>query len=203
MLTTQNLSCAHLNHPLFSNLSLELAAGELLLVEGPNGSGKSSLLRLLAGLATPSQGTILWQGRLINENDLAYAKNLHYLGHANGLKLELTVIENLQLLSCLAATSTNDTPTILSLLRLTQNQHTPAKFLSAGQKRRLALAKLFLFPKKLWILDEPFTALDKEMQALLLSQLTTHVQNGGISVMSSHQPILIKNIPIKNVWLGV
>jgi len=201
ILKIDNLSYARQQKILFSNVCLELSAGELLLIEGPNGSGKSSLLRLLVGLSTPSQGDIIWQGHSIHKNFLVYTEHLHYIGHTNGLKLGLTVIENLKLLRHFVSSSAKEIPKILSFLQLTQDQHTPVKYLSAGQKRRLSLVKLFLFPKKLWILDEPFTALDKHTQACLLSQLTLHLQNGGISIISSHQPIHIKNVPTQHLRL--
>ncbi|OGT37770.1 MAG: heme ABC exporter, ATP-binding protein CcmA [Gammaproteobacteria bacterium RIFCSPHIGHO2_12_FULL_37_14] len=203
LLQLDNLSCVRQQKILFSNISLQLTAGELLLIEGPNGSGKSSLLRLIVGLLPPSEGEIFWQGSPIHKKYQAYTEHLHYIGHANGLKLGLTVRENLQLQS-LSLSLTKNISLILSQLQLTQNQDTQAKFLSAGQKRRLALAKLFLFPKRLWILDEPLTALDQTTQELFLAQLAIHLQNGGIGMVSSHQSIFLKDtIPIKNLRLGI
>lgn len=197
----QTLSYVREQKTLFSNLSLNLIPGELLLVEGANGSGKTSLLRQLAGLTLPTQGEILWKGKVIHEDLANYHANLHYVSHLNGLKLGLTATENLIFQSYLSALAIHDIPKVLTLLQLTPLQHTPANYLSAGQKRRLALAKLFFIPKKLWILDEPFSSLDLFMQKLLLSQLTLHLQQGGIAVLSSHQSISIKNIPIQQLRL--
>src|SRR3990167_7301219 len=159
-LHANHLSCIRQNKPLFSNLSFELNAGEALLIKGPNGSGKSSLLRILAGLATPTHGEHLWCGEKIEDQRLHYFNHLHYISQNNGLKLELSIIENLQLAAHLALVQIPDLQTLLSQFQLLADQQTSVKYLSAGQKRRVALAKLFLIPKLLWILDEPLTALD-------------------------------------------
>ena len=206
-----NLSCIRQQKKLFANISFELQPGSILLIEGANGSGKSSLLRLLSGLATPFEGEVKWKG------------NLHYVGHANGLKLGLTVEENLALLrhceepegrrgnpealskNWIAASPSaprNDEE-VLALLQLHTQKHTLAKHLSAGQKRRLALAKLFLFPKSLWILDEPLTALDTDTQQIIISALEDHTQKGGMAIITSHQPIAFKNTKVNVLRLGI
>jgi len=191
-LHANNLSCIRQQHVLFDKISFQLNAGEVLLIEGSNGSGKSSLLRLLTGLATPAAGEILWRGQAIQDLRADYWEHLHYIGHTNGLKPGLSVIENIELMARLtnsnemAATVVNS---ILSMLQLEPHKNTAAKKLSAGQKRRIALAKLFLLPKTLWLLDEPLTALDTQTQTIFLSHLDSHLQNGGIAVISSHHEL--------------
>ncbi|TAK73127.1 MAG: cytochrome c biogenesis heme-transporting ATPase CcmA [Gammaproteobacteria bacterium] len=191
-LQVTHVSCIRQQRVVFENVCFHLQAGEILLVEGPNGSGKSSLLRLLAGLSTPTSGTITWQG--------VSREELHYLGHLNGIKLGLTVKENLRLAAYLAGQD-DVSLTVLSRLQLDSYQNTPARYLSAGQKRRVALAKLFLIPKKLWILDEPFTALDVSTQAIMLARLEEHAQQGGMSIISSHHPITCQ-APMQRVRLA-
>lgn len=201
-LRVSNLGCIRQQRTLFANISFELSPGQALLIEGPNGSGKSSLLRLLTGLITPQDGEIRWQQNQIQDNLADYVSHLHYIGHTNGVKLGLSVIENLRLASHLAmASSTTDLDVILSQLQLHLHRDTLARFLSAGQKRRLALAKLFLFPKTLWLLDEPLTALDSNTQAYFITQLEAHLHRGGIVVMSSHHPIHLNGLTVKSLRL--
>src|SRR5579862_8661444 len=189
-----NLSCTRQNKPIFAAISFELQQNQALFIHGPNGSGKSSLLRLLTGLATPADGNILWQGKSIQENSLEYWANLHYVGHSNGIKLGLSVAENLELAAHLASSPHHqDKDFFLEQLQLTAHQHRLAKYLSAGQKRRLALAKLFLFPKNIWILDEPLTSLDEMTQRFFLTQLEKHLHEGGISIISAHHPIILSS----------
>lgn len=197
-----NLSCIRQQRLLFENISFQLEAGEALLIEGPNGSGKSSLLRLLTDLSTPASGEIFWHGDKIQNCRDEYISELHYIGHTNGIKSGLTVTENLQLaqrLSLLPATQRYEK--ILEQLQLNSYKNTPAKNLSAGQQRRIALARLFLIPKKLWILDEPLTALDISTQTFFLENMEMHLLNGGIVVFSSHHPVVFNRVPIKNLRL--
>lgn len=184
-----NLSCVRQHKKLFTDISFALNPGDALLIEGENGSGKSSLLRLLTGLSTPFSGDIYWQSKAISSIPTEYREEIHYLGHLNGIKLGLTVNENLQLASHLSNTVLSHPKEILTLLKLNRHEQIQTKYLSAGQKRRVALAKLFLFPKKIWLLDEPLTALDTQTQTIFLDQLNKHLQNGGISIISSHHPM--------------
>lgn len=188
------LCCIRQQQPLFTNISFELGNGDALLVEGANGSGKSSLLRLLSGLATPTSGDIFWREKLVQDVRLDFTENLHYVGHSNGIKLGLTVAENLELSRQLCASDNINIDAVLSLLQLSTHKHTQTRFLSAGQKRRVALAKLFLFKKTLWILDEPLTALDVSTQQLFLEKLKEHLDSGGIAIISSHHPIHLENV---------
>ena len=185
------LSCAHQQIVLFSNLSFHLKPGVALIVEGTNGSGKSSLLRLLTGLTTPAAGDIHWQGKPTTHDLISYQQQLHFIGHNNGTKLGLTALENLRLAGALSMDKTNMAESVLKTLQLEQQTHTLAKYLSAGQKRRLALARLFLVQKPLWLIDEPFTGLDTQTQALFLSALTAHLQSGGICVLSTHHALTL------------
>jgi len=172
-------------------------------VEGENGSGKSSLLRLLAGIATPSDGSLTWCGKEINTSAANYLSSLHYISHLNGLKLGLTIKENLNMLACLMEQPLNNQclQSELSKLQLIEFLDTPLRFLSAGQKRRVALAKLFLLPRSIWILDEPLTALDIKTQAYFLQRLTTHLQKTGLAIISTHHPIQLPTISIKKLRL--
>lgn len=180
------LSCVRQRKLLFTDLSFCVPVGSLLLVTGPNGAGKSSLMRILAGIAAPLRGSIWWQGKLI---DAAYKEQLHYVGHTNGIKLGLSVIENLQLINALSGHPTINYASVLASLQLDSQRNELAGNLSAGQKRRIALAKLLLFPKQLWILDEPFTAIDNATQQLFLYHLESHLKNDGIAIISSHHPL--------------
>lgn len=195
-----NLSCKRQSRLLFSDISFQLKSGELLLVEGVNGSGKSSLLRLLTGFATPFFGKIFWNNQLIHNLSTLYLENLHYIGHSNGIKLELTIAENLQLAGYYSLQKITS-ESVLSLFQLNAHKHTQVKYLSAGQKRRVSLAKLLLVPKILWILDEPLTALDTHTHTLFLNCLREHLKKGGMAIISSHHSIHIENVAVKTLRL--
>lgn len=203
-LQARALTCIRQEKQLFNALTFHLSPGQVLLIEGQNGSGKSSLLRLLTGLATPFAGDIFWDNALIQHVPGTYRQAFHYLGHANGLKLGLTVLENLQLAHHLALSEEKMTAydTVLAQLQLATAKHQLAAHLSSGQKRRLGLAKLFLFQKPLWLLDEPLTALDAHSQTVFLSGLKTHVQAGGMAVISSHHVLSLQDIPVQTLRLS-
>lgn len=198
-----NLSCVRMNRCLFTNLSFELKPQAVLLIEGSNGAGKSSLLRLLAGLSTPQEGKIEWCGQSIHRVRENYYQDLHYIGHTNGIKLGLTVFENLQLAKQLIRTTHQpDYDAVLTELNLSLYKHTYANELSAGQKRRLALARLLLFPKQLWIIDEPYTSLDVDTQLLFLAKLKRHCEQGGMAIISSHHAMDLADVTLNKVRLG-
>lgn len=206
-LTVSHLCCVRQQDTLFEQLSFELQAGEALMIEGPNGSGKSSLLRLIAGIATPTAGHIRWDDTLIQHDRETFAEAMHYIGHQNGIKWGLTVLENLALAAHLNGTVLRDDTLELAELTLAQlgldkHQHTLAKQLSAGQRRRLALAKLFIFPKTLWLLDEPYTALDVDSQSLLNIKLESHLESGGMAIISTHHKMLLKRGHQQTLRLG-
>lgn len=189
MIEITNLSCIRNTNLLFKPVSFQLYPQQALIVRGENGVGKSTLLKTLTGLLTPHTGDISWQGLNITDNKPVYWQCMHYIGHNNGLKLGLTVLENLELMAIHANVSQPNFLSVLNLLKLNQHQTTFAKKLSAGQKRRLALAKLFLFPKKLWILDEPLTSLDTETKLLFTDKLKQHLKENGMAVLSTHSSI--------------
>lgn len=186
-LRANEVVCIRHNKILFQPVTFTLQAGEGLWIEGPNGVGKSTLLRLLAGFASCPQGQLRWNEQAALSN--AFTEQLHYLGHADGIRSGLTVIENLQLAAELSQQKITEIDTTLELMQLTGQQHTQIKYLSAGQKRRAALCKVFAIPRALWILDEPLTALDQQTQQIVLAKIHEHLSQGGICVMTSHQPL--------------
>ena len=201
-LSTQCLACSRGYRDLFADLSMALQPGEILRVEGKNGSGKTSLLRILAGLAQPVSGEVMWQGVPIQHIDAGYFQNLLYIGHKPGIKYELSAIENLCLSRALFGNrAANGIDEALHQIGLYGFEDMPAGMLSAGQKRRVALAQLFLTRAKLWILDEPYTSLDVAAVALMEDVFRQHVQGGGLLVMTSHQPVNIAGCVSKRLAL--
>jgi heme exporter protein A len=177
------------NQVLFSELNITLHQGECLQVQGANGSGKSTLLRILAGLIEPVSGDVLWNHQSIFKQRENYQQQLQYLGHQNGMKRYLTVLENLQFSSALNMAK-SDCQQIKSVIKHVGLDHllkAKAFTLSAGQARRLSLAKILLNPALLWILDEPLTALDTEGKQLFADILNQHLVNGGMVIAATHQ----------------
>lgn len=189
----KQLGCIRQGKWVFPAVTFTLRAGEMLLIEGSNGAGKSSLLRMLAGFATPAAGDIFWNTKSIQTNLNEYVETLHYLGHTNGIRLGLTVAENLRLASELAQQPLQKQQETISLLQLNAQLHTQTQFLSAGQKRRTALARLWLIARRLWILDEPLTSLDARTQEILLQKIEEHLARGGMCIMASHQPVSLQS----------
>lgn len=189
MLAASNLSCIRGTQTLFTDLSLQLDAGQWLYLQGENGAGKTSLLRILAGLSLPAAGTVTWQNTAINKQRSDYHAEMLYLGHQASLKEDLTLTENLHsLLAMDGLKVTNDAiRDALTRMGLAKRQHLPARVLSAGQKRRGLLARLLLRPAKLWILDEPFNALDVSAVNALQDCLKSHLNNNGMIILTSHQ----------------
>ena len=205
MLEATDLACVRGDRLLFRNLQLNLAAGELLRVEGANGAGKTSLLRLLAGLALPAAGEVRWAGQAIRRQREAYAQALLYLGHLGGLKDELTATENLRIDADLAGTPGVTSERIAQALAswgLTRQAALPLRVLSAGQRRRAALARLQLSDAALWILDEPFNALDVAAVAHLGQQIEAHLARGGMAVVTSHMQLPIAPARLKSLQLA-
>ena len=188
-LQARNLRCIRGKQTLFQGLDLQLKAGQWLYLQGENGAGKTSLLRILAGLALPTDGEVLWQGAPIAQQRGQYHQNLLYIGHNAGLKEDLTLTENLQALCRMDGLRIKDADIreALTHMGLAKRQHLPARVLSAGQKRRGLLARALLRPAKLWILDEPFNALDVNAIADVQNLLKAHLAQGGMLVLTSHQ----------------
>lgn len=201
-LITHNLACSRGYRDLFDGLCLQVQPGEIMRVEGRNGSGKTSLLRILAGLAQPVSGEVMWHGLPIRDVQSGYFQDLLYIGHRPGIKYELSAIENLCLSRALfGSRSENGIEEALYQIGLYGFEDMPAAMLSAGQKRRVALAQLFLTQAKLWILDEPYTSLDVAAVALLEEQFRLHVQAGGMLIMTSHQPVNMAGCVTKRLVL--
>lgn len=191
MLEAENLECTRGDRKLFRHLSFSLGAGTLVQLTGPNGSGKTSLLRMISGLLEPTEGQIRWDGTNIRSLGEEYRALLTYLGHRNGLKEELSSIENLRIASGAAGLNIDKKvcQIALSAMGLAGREQLPVRFLSEGQKRRAALARLVLCKTRLWLLDEVFTALDKSAVALVKNLIETHLNNGGMAVIATHQEL--------------
>jgi len=197
------LTCIRGDRVLFRNVSFEMTPGALLYVLGENGSGKSSLLRLLCGLLTPEVGSVFWSGEQVKTGAESYQSNLLYIGHLNGLKDDLTAAENLQIAARLAGYQA-DASNVLAALKaigIERCAYLPARVLSQGQKRRVALARLWLTECPLWILDEPFAALDANSIEVLTSRLNQHLSNGGMAIITTHQDVMINAQSIQTLRL--
>ena len=189
-LTVEHLQCIRDDRVLFDDLNFSLSAGQLLQIEGRNGSGKTSLLRILCGLTLPTEGTVSWKTQDIQNIKSNYWASLTYIGHANGIKADLTPLENLAMARALAATPTSiDLATALEQVGLYGFEDIPTRTLSAGQQRRVALARLLVSYTPLWILDEPFTALDKTAIGLIEEWLDAHAKRGGAAILTSHHTV--------------
>ncbi len=176
---------------LFRDVGFRLESGDLLFVRGRNGSGKTTLLRALCGLTEPAQGTVCWRGQKIRSLDEESRRDVLYVGHQDAVKDELTPLENLQVHQGLRG-ERNDPELQLDALAeagLQGREDIPVRYLSQGQRRRSALARLLVSPARLWILDEPMTALDQRAVAWLFERIAEQLQRGGLVVTTSHQSI--------------
>ena len=190
MLKVVNLGCERDDRVLFANVSFTLSPGDTLQVQGGNGVGKTTLLRSIAGLAHQYQGDIFWGNQLLKNNHADFCLGSYFLGHRSGLKLELTPVENLlwshQLSGRSATISASDA---LAQVNLSGYEDIPCHQLSAGQCRRVALAGLLMSDAVLWILDEPFTAIDAEGVQWLEGLINAHAKRQGMTLITSHQPL--------------
>lgn len=181
---------------LFEKLNFELSNGTVLYLQGANGTGKTTLLRTICGLSKPYAGVVNWCGEDINSLAEEYFKHVLYIGHLPGIKEDLTALENLKFSLALSgkAISANQATEVLNMLGLAKGLNLPTRMLSQGQKRRVALARLWLQELPLWVLDEPFTALDVNATSLLKQKIEAFANEGGIIVMTTHQEVTL-NVP--------
>jgi len=195
MLSANQLACSRGERRLFSDLAFGVEAGTWLHVTGANGCGKTTLLRTLVGLAAPDAGQIRWGGVLVRDCAEVFRRALVFLGHPVALKDELTPLENLRLAAAIDGLVATDAQALAALDRLGMRSRAdlPARVLSAGQKRRVLLARLLLREAPLWVLDEPFTALDASGVALVGTLIDGHLAGGGMAVVTSHQSVPVAN----------
>lgn len=193
MLEALNLSAQRGYTRLFSALSFKVEAGEALLITGANGTGKTTLLRMLAGLCAPAAGAIRWHGQAVHPFDPRLRAALVFAGHHPALKDDLSAEENLASLVGLAdgAASKEAIRSALDTVALSRQRALPARVLSQGQRRRVGLARLTLIRRKLWLLDEPTTALDAEGTALLARLVGDHMRTGGIALVATHTALAL------------
>jgi len=203
LLEVKNLQCVRGDRSLFSDLSFTLEPSQLLHITGANGSGKTTLLRALCGLTLPASGQILWQGTSICDLAEDYHQHLTYVGHPNAVNGELTALENLTIYAKLwGDLDRASIRQVLGQVGLTSVPHLPAKLLSQGQKRRIALARLLVTKTPLWILDEPLTALDANTIAYIGEVVALHLKNDGMIVITSHQTLKFEVSVINTIALS-
>ena len=202
LLQIDNLACIRDDRVLFEHLSLSLAGGQMLLVEGSNGSGKTSLLRILTGLKLADEGDVYWRAQSIGKLAAEYYEQVSYVGHHDGVKRELTCLENLRLVQAMGKPTELDLDTVLDRVNLYRYGDSLVASLSAGQKRRLALARLLVVESVLWILDEPFTSLDKSSMGYFESLFDQHLQQQGVVIMTSHHDIPMAGADVQRLNLS-
>jgi heme exporter protein A len=193
MLEVIGLGCIRGDRRLFKDLNFSAERGELIEIRGANGSGKTSLLRILCGLAQPAEGEVRWQGQNIRSLGEEYFGAVAYVAHQNGVKDELTAIENLRIASGVAGIGLGkkEAQEVLARIGLRRETHLPARFLSAGERRRLALARLLVTRARLWILDEVLTSLDNAAIDLAHQFIGDHLRDGGMAIIATHQDLNI------------
>ncbi|MDP2056698.1 MAG: cytochrome c biogenesis heme-transporting ATPase CcmA, partial [Thiobacillus sp.] len=196
MLSVHELACERGERLLFKNLGFELGNGEALLVRGGNGRGKTSLLRILCGLSVPATGVVRWRGESISKAHEQYGREMAYIGHANGIKDDLTPMENLRIAAALGGRVLDDATATAALCQvgLSRCVDLPARVLSFGQRRRVALAGLMTAGALLWILDEPLTGLDVDGVAMVEWMIHDHVLAGGLAIMTTHQMLMLDGL---------
>lgn len=189
---------------LFSNVSFSLTPGSFLQLTGPNGSGKTSLLRIICGLMTPASGEVRWQGAKIHSLDEEYSRSVTYVGHRNGVKEELNSIENLRIASGVSGVDLSREQAEQALVRvgLGGRENLPARFLSEGQRRRSALARLLTCGTTLWLLDEVLASLDRTAALLIESVIGEHLSKGGMAIAATHQELHISAGSLQQLDLG-
>lgn len=203
-LELKDVSCERGGRTLFRQVQMAVHAGQWLYVTGPNGVGKTSLLRMICGLAPIDSGAVHWHGQPIAQQRARYGRDLCYLGHLNGLQEAMTVDENLSFVGALrgAITSAQRRQHVLTQFGLKGRSQQLVRHLSQGQKRRVALARLALSHARLWVLDEPYVALDDKGIAFLADCIAQHLAGGGLAVLTSHQAVPVGDVPPLLLPLG-
>ena len=205
MLTVDHLSCSRGDRTLFDGLSFAVAPGQVMAMTGSNGSGKTTLLRTVCRLAPVDEGTISWQGQDIGSIADQYLAQVLYIGHRNALKDDLTPGENLAALARLGGTESEPGKVEGALDAVGLGRavsRLPARVLSEGQKRRVALARLWCESRPLWILDEPFTALDVSSVQLLRQRMQRHLDDGGLILTATHEPVGLSSDAMREIRLA-
>ncbi|OOE59854.1 heme ABC transporter ATP-binding protein CcmA [Salinivibrio sp. ML323] len=203
MLEVKQLCCVRDDRVLFDALTFSLSPGDLVQVEGPNGAGKTTLLRIIAGLGLADSGEVCWQQQAITQQRDAFYRDLLFLGHTTGVKRELTAFENLAYYLQMHGRCDHDAIwQALAKVGLAGREDIPAGQLSAGQNRRVALARLWLSERRLWILDEPLTAIDKQGVKVLEAVFERHVQQGGMVLFTTHQDMFVDHPLLRRIQLG-
>ncbi len=193
-LSVTELAAERGGRPIFAGLSFAVRSGEILGIAGPNGAGKSTLLRVLAGLLAPVRGGAVLDPPSAEDPEAPLAERVHYLGHADALKPALTAAENLRFARALGGPSDVTPSEALARFGLAHAADLPCAYLSAGQRRRVALARLLVTARPLWLLDEPATALDLASQGLLATLMRDHLAKGGLIVAATHSPLGIPDV---------
>jgi len=203
MLHCEKLTFIHEDRILFNDLSFTVAPGAIVHLEGANGVGKTSLLRVLVGLSTPTAGAVFWQGKTISAERDSFHQQLLYIGHKTGIKPELTALENLQFFQTMQPIHLKlNLWDILAKVGLAGYEDITSSQLSAGQKRRVALARLWLTDCPLWVLDEPFAAIDRSGIAVLEALFIKHAQKGGMVLLTTHQDLTIDSSLLSKIILN-
>jgi heme exporter protein A len=204
MLEVLDLECTRGDRRLITGLGFTLDAGELLHLRGHNGSGKTTLMRTVCGLIMPTRGKVCWGGNEIRKIRETFNRELVYIGHKNAIKADLTGTENLRVACRLDGLAVSDEQARQALEQIGMNGHEdlPCRVLSQGQQRRVTLARLLVSPAPLWVLDEPFTALDQAAVSLLQSVIQQHLDRDGMVLLTTHQEVALTRGEVKQLRLG-
>ncbi len=203
MFNVKNLQCLRRDNILFQALNFSLEDGGLLQIDGVNGSGKSSLLQMCVGLIQATDGEITWNSENITNLRYQFQSDITYFGHTNGVKAGLTALENMKVMHALSGFKLKiDYSRILKQIGLAGMEDVLLSRMSAGQKRRVGLTRIFMASSKLWLLDEPFNALDKEGKIIIEQLIVQHCKSGGMVIFATHQTMEIDGYPLQHIHLG-